>query len=357
MLNDTFHVATCEVNSSTHVAQPGNVPHELSSPGTVNRAPAGATPPLGSGAPGVVRTNPGVRLTARQSLSNTSPAPTGVSSPAHAGIHAPKVQPPTLLDDGNLHTLDVGTVHGNTTLYHTSQTGVGNDHLRGAPNAAPTTTTDHLGDDLFAPKLSPQVIEQYARQVSNIWPDPTPLAHEQFPAFCELYNHVKSYRLPNAAGAKVTLKSGLNLSKWEEYLRDYHDREVCAYLRYGWPVGYLGDQPPASVKNNHPSGYVYKSHVKKFISTELGHDAIIGPFKEQPFEPWTRISPIMSRPKKDSDSRRIIIDLTYPEGHGVNKGIDITSVLGRDISYTLPNIWDLTASLQNIGALMIISVT
>lgn len=57
----------------------------------------------------------------------------------------------------------------------------------------------------------------------------------------------------------------------------------------------------------------------------------------------------MSRPKKDSTKRRIIIDLTYPEGNGVNSGINIHSVLGKDISYKLPSIWDLVAHLQSLG--------
>lgn len=164
-----------------------------------------------------------------------------------------------------------------------------------------------------------------------------------------MYSTIKSYNLPNVVGAKITLKSGLNLTKWEALLSDFHDREVCAYLRCGWPVGFSSPHPPESFKNNHPSGNSYKDHVRDFISTELNHDAIVGPFENEPFAPWTCISPIMSRPKKDTEKRRIIIDLSYPEGHGVNTGINIHSVFGRDISYTLPNIWDLTVSLKVIG--------
>lgn len=57
----------------------------------------------------------------------------------------------------------------------------------------------------------------------------------------------------------------------------------------------------------------------------------------------------MSRPKKDSLRRRLIIDLTFPKGQAVNSGIDIHSVLGRDITYSLPSIWDLTAYLAKLG--------
>lgn len=57
----------------------------------------------------------------------------------------------------------------------------------------------------------------------------------------------------------------------------------------------------------------------------------------------------MSRPKRDSMKRRIIIDLTFPGQDGVNEGIDIHSILGKDTSYSLPNIWDLTQHLKTIG--------
>lgn len=124
---------------------------------------------------------------------------------------------------------------------------------------------------------------------------------------------------------------------------------MCAYLRYGWPVGFNGHAPPESVYHNHPSGVQFDAQVKDFIHTKLNHSAIIGPFQDDPFTPATRRSPIMSRPKKDSAKRRIIIDLTFPEGKGVNSGIDIHSVLGRDISYSLPSVWDLTEHIKTLG--------
>lgn len=54
----------------------------------------------------------------------------------------------------------------------------------------------------------------------------------------------------------------------------------------------------------------------------------------------------MTRPKKNSENRRVIIDLSFPKGEGVNDGIDISSIYGRNTTYTLPNISDFTAILQ-----------
>lgn len=78
---------------------------------------------------------------------------------------------------------------------------------------------------------------------------------------------------------------------------------------------------------------------------------MVGPFTSTPFLPWTRLSPMMTRPKKDSLKRRVIVDMSFPEGSAVNDGINISSVYGRDTTYTLPSISTLTTKLQSIGGL------
>lgn len=57
----------------------------------------------------------------------------------------------------------------------------------------------------------------------------------------------------------------------------------------------------------------------------------------------------MTRPKKDSCDRRVIIDLSYPHGEAVNDGINTLNFFGKDISYTLPTIGDLIALIQHHG--------
>lgn len=213
----------------------------------------------------------------------------------------------------------------------------------------PTCGYGPIDLSVFTPQLDPTTVSEYSQRIENCWPHTTSQAHERFPEFCKTYQKIKSFNLPNALGAKITLPSGLNLRSWEHHLKAYHDKEICAYLRFGWPVGYAGNKPPVSVPHNHPSGNQFKSHVRDFISTELAHDALVGPFPDDPFTPWMRKSPIMSRPKKDSLKRRIIIDLTFPGDDGVNSGIDIHWILGKDTSYSLPNIWDLTQHLKVIG--------
>lgn len=178
--------------------------------------------------------------------------------------------------------------------------------------SAPTTS----GGDPFLPMFSPMAVAEHSERMASFWPYPTTKAMDEFTEFCKTYCIIKSFNLPNVLGARLTLKSGLNLEIWERLLIDYHDREICAFLRFVWPLGYSSTQPPTSADTNHPSGRNHMAHVKKFIDKELAHNAIVGPFQQAPFSPWTRNNPIMSHLKKESQERRIIIDLSFPRSRG-----------------------------------------
>lgn len=185
--------------------------------------------------------------------------------------------------------------------------------------------------------------------VSKHWPITTRQAKTEFPSFTKIYEAAKAYNLPNALGAKQYVHSDLIIKNWVNLLRDYHDNELCHFLAYGWPIGYYSTVMPVSVDKNHPSALAYPDHIDEFIAVEKRYEAILGPADSIPFTPWMRLSPLMTRPKKDSDKRRVIVDLSYPEGQAVNTGIKVTDYMGMDISYTLPTISDLMAKLQIEG--------
>lgn len=202
---------------------------------------------------------------------------------------------------------DFGTVPANNCASLVD----GKEHLLAALKAHPR----NIDYDL--------VIEQQQR-IADTWPVATSDAKQAFSKFCHLYDSIKAFNLPNFLGAQITLESALNLNAWDQKLSEYHDKELCVFLRYGWPVGYNAKEPPTSVLSNHQSAKKNLPHVLKFIETELSHGALVGPFKNPPFAPWTRVSPLLTRPKKDSQNKRIIVDLSFPDGSAVNTGIDIT---------------------------------
>lgn len=169
------------------------------------------------------------------------------------------------------------------------------------------------------------------------------------PNFANIYQAVLKTGLPNFAAAKIPLQSGINVQQWKEALVAYHDQELIQFLDFGWPLGFYKKRPPVSVTVNHQSAKDHPEHVKAFIHNECELNALLGPFHSPPFEPWTRVSPMMTRPKKDSEARRVIVDLSFPAGADVNSGIDIDSFLGTNIRFTLPSIQDLITRLQLLG--------
>ena len=104
-------------------------------------------------------------------------------------------------------------------------------------------------------------------------------------------------------------------------LSDYQDKQLPDFLEYGWPVDYSATTPaipiPAIAKHHTDSDSV--SHMEDLITTEIVHGVLLGPFKVPPFTPWTQVSPMMVRPKRDSNKKRVIVDLSYSLGDSRNK--------------------------------------
>lgn len=194
-----------------------------------------------------------------------------------------------------------------------------------------------------------EAIQRSATLINTLWPSTHESAESSHPQFCELYKAVKKCNLPNFLGARIPLPSGLKIQSWYKYLKDYHDMYLCEFLNFGWPLGYNLDDPPATTDANHPSATAHPKAVMDFITTELKYDAMVGPFTTQPFKEWFRISPLMTRAKKGSNERRIIVDLSFPHHASVNDGIEPSSHLGLNITYTLPTISDLITQLQMNG--------
>lgn len=185
--------------------------------------------------------------------------------------------------------------------------------------------------------------------INTVWPNTTPLAELTNPKFCKLYNAIKNHNLPNFLGARIPLKNALNIQVWRNYLVHYHDKILCEFLEFGWPLGYNLNHPPTSTNDNHPSAIMHPKAIDDFINTESSYQAIEGPFTAPPFEPWFQVSPLMTKAKKGSQERRIIVDSSFPPTESVNDGMDPTSHIGINITHSLPTIADLTCQLQAHG--------
>ena len=168
--------------------------------------------------------------------------------------------------------------------------------------------------------------------------------------FKQIYNHVLSSGQPNYCGARIIIPSGLNIPIWREYLSNscYHDVAVCDMLAYGFPLNYCRDVYPITIPGNHPSAVQFPGHVDAYLDTEIRHGALLGPFTTPPIAN-VHISPLMSRPKRQSSLRRIILDLSWPIGYSVNSGIPTDTYLGEPYKLHLPTIDDLVQLVLQQG--------
>ena len=65
--------------------------------------------------------------------------------------------------------------------------------------------------------------------------------------------------------------------------------------------------------------------------------ALSGPYSRPPFTPWFVSSPMMSREKSGGDGRRVIVDLSFPDG-GINQHIAPHIFDGAEAVHNLPTI-------------------
>ena len=97
-----------------------------------------------------------------------------------------------------------------------------------------------------------------------------------------------------------------------------------------------------SSDSNHASALQFPEDIKNYIETERKYKAITGPFSEPPFGNKTHTSPFMSRPKPDSQHRRVIIDLSWPERASVNHFTVDNYYLNSVFKLQYPTIDDIT---------------
>ena len=207
----------------------------------------------------------------------------------------------------------------------------------------------YSGHGEWAPQLTPM---ERQGTITGIWPI---VRHENRPDHTgdvDIQNHlqVKQKGYPNRWGAKIPVASQWNLDLLESMLREYEDKEVVEWIRYGWPIGRLPQLPdPKCSFSNHKGGTEYPEALRKYRDKELRKGAIMGPYNQLPFKDRVGISPLSTRPKKNTAERRVILDLSFPPGEAVNDGIDKDHYLGFDSKISFPKIDQFAIRIFQLG--------
>ena len=155
--------------------------------------------------------------------------------------------------------------------------------------------------------------------------------------------------VPNRFGCRIPVNSNWNLPLFQSLLKDYYDQDLLEWLEFGFPVSQFGvpDQVPADC--NHRGATLFPDTIDQYLEQELKLNAIMGPFKFRPFLGRIRVSPLSTRPKRDSCKHRIILDLSFPQGFSVNDGIDKDWYCGERVKLTYPTIDMLTKRVFQLG--------
>ena len=127
--------------------------------------------------------------------------------------------------------------------------------------------------------------------------------------------------------------TSLNTDKWEELLLlfNYFDLDVVHHLRHGWPINFIkASKLPGSQGRNHKGAIDFEEYVDGWLNTETKLGRIRGPFATPPLDNFVT-SPLNTVPKSGSVERRVIVDLSWPSGEGVNDGIDINLHCGESM--------------------------
>ena len=130
----------------------------------------------------------------------------------------------------------------------------------------------------------------------------------------------------------------------------YPDMEIVEWLRFGWPSGRLPNmEEPTINSSNHKGATDHTEALTRYIQKEQAHGAVMGPFDRIPFKSKVGISPLSTRPKWDSEERRIILDLSFPAGKSVNDGMIKDNYMGLHAKLTFPKVDDFAFRIFSLG--------
>ena len=154
----------------------------------------------------------------------------------------------------------------------------------------------------------------------------------------------------NFMSVKLSLPTKINIDYLRDELDVYEDKQVLQFLQFGWPINYMGSALPRTMSKprNHRGAKLYPHYVDAFITTEIGHHATIGPFTDNPFEYPITVSPLNTIQKSTID-RRVIVDLSYPDGNSVNDGIPTGYYIDEAFTLTYPTVDSLCSLIRRKG--------
>ena len=134
----------------------------------------------------------------------------------------------------------------------------------------------------------------------------------------------RGWRVPELE--RITSPLTPRIAAWRDGLRDHPDAEFARYitmgLQSGFRIGFDGSTALHSARRNMPSVLEHPEVVDQYVGDESVAGRILGPFPRGAI-PDLHINRLGVIPKGHTPGKwRLITDLSHPDGHSVNDGID-----------------------------------
>ena len=115
------------------------------------------------------------------------------------------------------------------------------------------------------------VISLQTHNFEFIGPERQVTAIDNIDQYLHVATTIKATGKPNYMSARIPVKSDLNLETWEEHLRDYSDKRLFQYLKFGFPLSLReSDELSNTQVVNHYSALQYPEQVLQYLNKERG---------------------------------------------------------------------------------------
>ena len=199
-------------------------------------------------------------------------------------------------------------------------------------------------------KVISNVLEFGAVRLDEKLQDKVQVSSEESQNKVKLFEKVHASGLPNFQRCRITV-SELNMKVWRERLVQYEDKVICEYLQYGFPLDFNREKELKyeEVIKNHKGARDYPVFIAKYLKKECSANRIAGPFSVNPLSVPLMLSPVNTVPKTGSDERRVIVDLSWPEGFSVNSGISKEFYMGEQVDLHYTSVEEICQLVLNVG--------
>ena len=103
-----------------------------------------------------------------------------------------------------------------------------------------------------------------------IGPYRQPVAVTTIPQLLAIADTIRSTGLPNYKAARIPIKSDLNVDAWEIHLKDYLNKRILQYIKFGFSLSLTKASELCNKEvTNHYSACQYPEEVHKYIDKEV----------------------------------------------------------------------------------------